>query len=174
MGIRYYAYAFDGDQTREVLADPSLVLGSDPYADACGLEPGFTLGVTEFKQSRPERDFLYLDKAWRYLQWLTAPCSADAKARPAHRMFEGQVAFIADGYSWHPWVRALAPDEVSLIAQDLKTIRDHDVEACLSGGGSTDQLVTSELTYVVPYLHRARSFADTLSSEGRGCVYLIG
>lgn len=49
------------------------MIGHDPLADALGLEPGFTEGVTDFKQSLPERDFLYLDKAWPHLQWITGP-----------------------------------------------------------------------------------------------------
>ncbi|MFM9432362.1 hypothetical protein ACFDR8_003279 [Arthrobacter sp. MP_2.3] len=154
VGTRYYAYAFDSDQTGKALADPFTVIRSDPYADACGLEPGFTLGVTGFRQSLPERDFLYLDKAWRYLQQLTSPCSQDDGARAAHRMFEGEVTFIDDGFTWRPWVRALPPHEVAQIARDLGTIRDHDVEGCLSDfGGSARQLVKSELTYAAHYLH---------------------
>src|SRR5690606_16864602 len=107
MGIRYYAYAFDSDQTGKALADPLTVIGSDPLADAYGLEPGFRQGVTDFRQSLPERDLLYLDKAWPYLQRLTAPRSGGAAARPAYRMFEGQVTYADDGFTWRPWVRAL-------------------------------------------------------------------
>lgn len=36
-----------------------------PHGDALGLEPGFSVGATNFKQAVPERDMLYLDKAWR-------------------------------------------------------------------------------------------------------------
>ena len=133
MGIRYYAYAFDSDQTGKALADPFTVIGSDPLADAYGLEPGFRQGVTDFRQSLPERDLLYLDKAWPYLQRLTAPRSSGAAARAAYRMFEGQVTYADDGFTWRPWVRALPPHDVALIARDLETINDHDIEAGLSG-----------------------------------------
>ena len=128
MGIRYSAYAFDSDHTGKALADPLTVIGSDPLADACGLEPGFTQGVTDFRQSLPERDLLYLDKAWPYLQRLTAPRSSEAAARAAYRMFEGQVAYADDGFTWRPWVRALPPHDVALIARDLETISDHDIK----------------------------------------------
>lgn len=64
MGIRYYAYAFDKHLTGAALADPYSVIGVDPLADAWGLPPGFTSGVTDFTPSVPERDLLYLDKAW--------------------------------------------------------------------------------------------------------------
>lgn len=57
MGIRYYADAFDSDQTGKSLADPLTVIGSDQLADAYGFEPGFRQGVTLFRQSLPERDF---------------------------------------------------------------------------------------------------------------------
>lgn len=88
MGIRYYAYAFDSEQTENALADPLSVIGSDPLADAWGLEPGSSGGVTD-RQSVPERDLLYLDKAWPYLQGLTAPRPSSGAARAAYRMFEG-------------------------------------------------------------------------------------
>ncbi|MCZ2404501.1 hypothetical protein IV498_15270 [Paenarthrobacter sp. Z7-10] len=60
MGIRYYAYAFDSDQTEKALVDPHTVIGFDPFADALGLEPGFAQGVTDFRQSLPERGFAYM------------------------------------------------------------------------------------------------------------------
>lgn len=140
MGIRYYAYAFDSDQTGEALADPLTVIGSDPLADAYGLKPGFRQGRTDFRQSLPERDFLYLDKAWPYLQLLTAPRSSGAATRAAYRMFEGQVTYADDGFTWRPWVRALPPHDVALIARDLETATDHDIKAGLSGAYSSGQM----------------------------------
>lgn len=63
MGIRYYAYAFESDQAAKALADPRTVIGSDPLADAFGLERGFIQGSTDLRQALSERDFLYLDRA---------------------------------------------------------------------------------------------------------------
>jgi hypothetical protein len=175
MGIRYYAYAFDSDQTGKALADPLTVIGSDPLADACGLEPGFTQGVvTDFRQSLPERDLLYLDKAWPYLQWLTAPRSSGAAARAAYRMFEGQVTYADDGFTWRPWVRALPPHDVALIARDLETITGHDIKAGLSGAYSPGQLLDSELAYATAFLYRASGFVHAVASDGRGFAYMIG
>jgi len=174
MGIRYYAYAFDSDKTGKALADPLTVIGSDPLADACGLEPGFTQGVTDFRQSLPEHDLLYLDKAWPYLQRLTAPRSSGATARAAYRMFEGQVTYADDGFTWRPWVRALPPHDVALIARDLETINDHDIKAGVSGSYSSGQLLESELAYATAFLYRARSFVHAVASDGRGFAYMIG
>ncbi|MCB5273282.1 hypothetical protein BJG92_00801 [Arthrobacter sp. SO5] len=101
VGIRYYAYAFDSDQTGKALADPFTVIGSDPYADACGLEPGFPMGVTDFRQSLPERDFLYLDTAWRSLQQLTSPRISGAGARRLHpRIFVDALASDGRGCAY--------------------------------------------------------------------------
>jgi hypothetical protein len=174
MGIRYYAYAFDSDQTEEALADPLTVIGADPLADAWGLEPGFTQGVTEFRQSLPERDLLYLDKAWPHLQWLSAPRSSSVGARAAYRMFDGQVTYADDGLTWRPWVRALPPHEVALIAWDLETISDLDIKVGLDGFCSSRQALEFELPYAAQFLHRARVFVHTVASEGRGFAYMIG
>ena len=45
MGIRYYAYAFDADQTEAALADPHHFLSDDPLADAWGLDRGNAISV---------------------------------------------------------------------------------------------------------------------------------
>lgn len=37
MGIRYYAYAFENDQTERVVADPRRFISDDPLADAWGI-----------------------------------------------------------------------------------------------------------------------------------------
>lgn len=173
MGIRYYAYAFDGDQTEKALADPLTVIGSDPLANAWGLEPGFTEGVTDFRRTLPEQDFLYLDKAWTHLQRQTAPRIPGAESRAAYRMFEGQVT-QADGGSWRPWVRALPPGEVALVASDLQTISDQDVEAGLAEFCVSSQTLDSELAYVTQFLHRATDFTGACAAGGRGLAYLIG
>ncbi|CAM3196300.1 hypothetical protein PSET11_01849 [Arthrobacter ulcerisalmonis] len=174
MGIRYYAYAFDSDQTRGALADPRAVIGSDLFADACGLEPGLTLGVTDFRQSLPERDLLYLDKAWSLLQRITAPRSSDDEARAAYWMFEGQVSYTDHGYAWRPWVRALPPHEVALIARDLETVSDGDINAGLIGIYPSGHELESEVVYASAYLERARDFVRAVASDGRGFAYMIG
>jgi hypothetical protein len=55
MGIRYYAYAFEKDQTDQALANPRAFIASDPLADACGFEPHATATL---------RALLRRDAAW--------------------------------------------------------------------------------------------------------------
>ena len=170
MGIRYYAYAFDGDFTEQVLADPKSVVSADPLADAWGLEPGAGTSITTFGQLISERDMLYLDKAWRHLQVLTAPLGAGMAERPAFRMFEGNVTMHNEG--WEPWVRVLTPSEVLAIAQDLDDLSDAEARLRLPVSPFVDRDLDVE--YAVSYLRRARVFATNLADEGRGMVYLIG
>ncbi|QHC59387.1 DUF1877 family protein [Rathayibacter sp. VKM Ac-2760] len=163
MGIRYYAYAFDADQTERALADPRSVLSDDPLADAWGMPHGARIAATDFVQSVPERDMVYLDKAWSALQTLTAPRSRDAAPRPAHRMFEGRVTVT--GLGWEPWVRAVPPEQVGEIADDLIALRS-EVEEELSQH--------PEGEYLGHFLDRAVAFATQLARSGRGFAYLIG
>lgn len=172
MGIRYYAYAFDREMTKQALANPQSILAADPFADALGLEPGFSVGVTNFKQAVPERDMLYLDKAWRPLQILTAPTSPDAEVRPAHRMFQGDVTF--SGMESTPCVRALPPDDVVSVARDIGQITDADVESRLQGTSESSRGLAEELSYALEYLRRAQTFVANLVSSDRGMVYMIG
>lgn len=172
MGIRYYAYAFDAELTEQALADPHSILSDDPLADAWGFAPHAVVSTPAFEQAVPKRDLLYLDKAWRELQWLTGPDDAGRPARPSYRMFEGQVTMR--GFSWIPWVRTLVPDDMPAIARDLWSIEDADAifdDRVIWGprgpGGAPDD-------DVVPYLRKARAFAAGLAAEGRGMVYTIG
>lgn len=161
MGIRYYAYAFEGHQTEQALADPRAFIGADPLADAWGFEPGARVATVSFEQAVPERDLLYLDKAWRELQLLTRPDSPSGRPRPAYRMFEGQVQMCGDG--WIPWVRALSPAELIDVADDVADLADE-----LHADSFADR------DYVLDFLQRARRFVTDLAAEGRGMAYLIG
>lgn len=171
MGIRYYAYAFDKEMTDQALAEPRSILSDDPLADAWGFEPGSGGGIVSFEQTSPARDMLYLDKAWRHLQALTAPESAQTAARPAHQMFEGAVAMHA--YGWDPWVRALPPDQIRVVAGDLEEIPEFEIASRarrLHIYGTPDE----EASYALTYFRRARRFVRDLAAEGRGMVYEIG
>jgi len=170
MGIRYYAFAFDGDVTEQVLSDRTSVVSVDPLADAWGLERGVGTSGTTFKQRKSEREMLYLDKAWRHLQVLTAPLRAGMAPRPAFRMFDGNVTMRDEG--WEPWVRALTPSEVLAIAQDLDDVSDAEVQLRLPASPYVDRDL--DIEYAVGYLRRARVFATNLADEGRGMVCLIG
>lgn len=168
MGIRYYAYAFDADHSEAALTDPRAFISSDPLADAWGFEPHARLAWATFEPRVPERDLLYLDKAWPDLQALTLLTSPPGVARPAYRMFEGDVTVSVDGWSWDPWVRALAPTEIRLIAEDLDDL-DADV-----GGDRLRGPMRTDCDYVLHFLEQARRFTSGLARDGRGMAYLIG
>ena len=167
MGIRYYAYAFDADLTDQALADPRSMISDDPLADAWGMPHGATMAVTNFEQSVPKTEMLYLDKAWSNLQWLTAPQAVQEAPRPAFRMFEGRVDWHERG--WDPWVRAIAPADVPAIARDVATLRDElRCEALAVHDAERDG------SYVVDFLERAVRFTAQIARDGRGFAYLIG
>jgi hypothetical protein len=172
MGIRYYAYAFDGNLTDQARADPFSFLSDDPLADAWGFDHGATIATPTFEQTVPHRDMLYLDKAWRQLQCLTAPAEPGLIARRAYRMFEGSVDM--NGMGWDPWVRTLTPPEVLAVAGDLEHISDEDVELRLRELRFFGRDFDDEFGVVVNYLRQARTFTANLAAEGRGMVYMIG
>ncbi|WP_115790446.1 DUF1877 family protein [Arthrobacter silvisoli] len=172
MGIRYYAYAFDGKLTEQVLADPLGFLSDDPLADAWGFEHGATISTPTFEQAVPERDMLYLDKAWRHLQFFTSPVEPGLPPRPAFRMFEGEVAMHDMG--WDPWVRTLTPPDVFTVARDLEDVTDDELELRLRESSFFSRDPEGEVGYAVNYLRQAQAFVTNLAAEGRGMVYMIG
>lgn len=163
MGIRYYAYAFDADMTERAKADPRSFVSDDPLADAWGMSHGAQFAVTNFEQSVPDTEMLYLDKAWSWLQAMTEARATDAPARPAYRMFEGQVTM--HGYGWIPWVWALSPEDVREIAGDLVDLQN---ELRVS------RTVDRDTRYALDYLSRAVGFTVSLAASDRGFAYLIG
>lgn len=170
MGIRYYAYAFDADRTVEALANPRAFISSDPLADAWGIEPHAASGIATLEQWPSKRDLLYLDKAWPMLQDLTRSAYPGAENAPAYRMFEGWVTPELDGYGWLPWVRALGPDEIPAVAEDLRRLTPAAARSRLRDR----RFPSEEIDYVLLYLARARMFVDGLVDDGRGMAYLIG
>lgn len=173
MGIRYYAYAFDADQTEAALADPRLFLSDDPLADAWGLDPGSTMSLNvTFEQVPPKREMLYLDKAWSHLQMIASAGTEDGTSRAAFRIFEGRVT--PQGLGWDPWIRVVTPEEAALANADLATIKDIDAERTIrqSYRGSRD--LDGEVRYALDYLERARVYMRSLAEDGRGMVYMIG
>lgn len=171
MGIRYYAYAFNSDQTEEAMKDPMRFVSSDPLADAWGFEPGASgfLNAT-WEQAVPQRDMLYLDKAWKHLQDITGP-SDGSPVGPSYRMFEATPGWHVHG----PWNRALSPDEMVAIAEDLARITDADATRRVRANRYFGRKAsTLDVEYALLYLHKAREFADGLVRDGRGMVYTIG
>lgn len=163
MGIRYYAYAFNSDQTEVALADPERLLSADPLADAWGFPRGAVRAVTNFEQSVPKSEMLYLDKAWSGLQRITASTNRNDPARPAARMFEGQVTPYESG--WIAWVRAIMPEEVPGIATDLASLVQEDWHK---------KVEVDDHDYINDYLERSAEFTAELSSTSCGFVYMIG
>ncbi len=163
MGIRYYAYAFDADVTDRALADPMSVIGDDPLADAWGMPHGAHVASTNFAQSVPKTDMLYLDKAWSSMQALSAPSMPGEPPRPAYRMFEGRVTMT--DYGWRPWARALTPGDVVEVAEDLVRLQ-HSV--------GHDAACGQDAPYIRDLLKRAVEFVAHVASTERGFAYMIG
>ncbi|QGH68724.1 DUF1877 domain-containing protein [Pseudactinotalea sp. HY158] len=179
MGIRYYAYAFEAEHTEQALADPHRFLSADPLADAWGMEPGARIGHPTFVQAVAERDMLYLDKAWWHLQRLSAPDRVWGTARPAFRMFEGEVT--EHDLGWTPWMRTLTPDEMPAISLDLEALACAPrvlvadiAEEWVWRMGASERDSDAEVAYVMQFLTRAHTFVSGLAQEGRGMVYMIG
>ena len=172
MGIRYYAYAYDKHDTEAALADPMSVIGDDPLADAWGMEPGFTVGVISSTPNLPERDLLYLDKAWPHLQQLTRSSSSHDAPRVSHRMFEGGVEHTEMG--WIPWARTITPAEAVEIAEDLKTITEAEVKTAAKEMTDSPEDCATEFGHALEFLRRAQAFTAGVAEDGRGFAYMIG
>jgi hypothetical protein len=115
---------------------------------------------------------LYLDKAWRHLQCLTAPAEPGLIARRAYWMFEGAV--VMNDLGWEPWVRTVTPPDVVAVAHDLENLSDEDLELRMQEPRFFGRGLDGEFDYVVGYLRQARTFMANLAAEGRGMVYMIG
>ncbi len=173
MGIRYYAYAFDGAATQQAIEDPDSIVSQDPLADAWGFTPG-TYGILDatFKQALPERDFLNLDKAWPDLQQVTGPAHDKVLPRPAFRMFEGDVHWGPFGHD--RWMRIIPPREVPIIAADLEALTEDDIRTKLDGRPARYfDTVDESVEYIQNAIERARTFVRGLVESGRGFIYLI-
>lgn len=169
MGIRYYAYAFDSRLRNQAQENPRSLISSDPLADAWGLVPHAIVSHTTFEQAVPARDMLYLDKAWRELQFLTGPRVPGGDVRPAFDMFRGQVTMHDMG--WEAWVRPLFPEDLPEIERDLADLIRTEAERLPAGSATVD---TQGETYTMHFLRRAHEFVAGLVADGRGMVYLIG
>ena len=172
MGIRYYAYAFDGDMTQQAIDNPDSIVSDDPLADAWGFTPGAT-GILDatFERRLPESDFLYLDTAWRGLQKVTGPANDRVLPRPAFRMFEGDVNWGPFGHD--RWVRIVPPREVVTIAADLAALSEEEIRAKSDGSDFLHQSADEEAEYMMRSIRIATNFVQGLVKTGRGFIYLI-
>jgi len=78
-------------------------------------------------------------------------------------MFEGQVTMTEGG--WIPWARALAPDDVAAIAEDLVDLQRSVRDDAPNG---------EDNPYVLDFLQRAVEFVTLAASSNRGFAYMIG
>ena len=145
MGIRYYVYAFDADQTEAALADPMSIVSDDPTDNLWG-EPFRALD---------------LDKAWRIFQRLTEPLPGE-EVRPAYRMFEGEVRHHDRG--WQSFTRAIPPQDLPDIYADLRKLWVNGI----------DQVGEEDACYAMEYLKSAELFVEHLISTNQGFSYAIG
>lgn len=178
MGIRYYAYAFEAEDTERAIQDPRAMMARDPLSDAWGIVSGRRGDVATLKQHTPERNMLYLDKAWGALQSLTSPSVPGRPRREAFHIFEGDVTLLGDGAmhgaSWDPWVRAVTPEKTATVADDLLRITAAQAMVQLLRWFEGRQKPEIEAQYVVGHLKRAQQFMTGLREEQRGMVYMIG
>lgn len=173
MGVRYYAYACDAHQTDQARAFPRSIMAGDPLADAWGSEPGDAVSIATLQQHTPERDMLYLDKAWGHLQIVTDPAVRGGSLPPAFGLFEGHVTMDADHMGWAPWLRTVTPEAMLALAQDLCSITTDEAEARLWPSCSSRRDPEGELAYGVHHFERAQKFFAGLEGDGRGAVYMI-
>lgn len=172
MGVRYYAYAFDSDQTEEAMADPISMISEDPLADAWGMEPGFTIGVLG-ERTVSKRNMLYLDKAWPYLQRLTgAPEGGVNDPRISHLMFAGEAA--GNSRHWMAQTGIVVPSQVALVARDLEAIEEEEVARSVMQRCGPGDRNKGEVEYVLQYFRESREFAAGVAEDGRGFAFMIG
>jgi hypothetical protein len=101
---------------------------------------------------------------------LTTTSNGEAP-RPAYQMFKGHVTMTGGG--WEPWVRALHPDQVDLVARDLSTITGREAERRFRELASHRSDPEEDVDYACHYLRRAQEFIGSLTTAGRGMVYMI-
>lgn len=171
MGIRYFGLAFDAALCDIARDHPERILRRDPWDGLAGV------GCPPHCVHDPEdwldtcRGKLYLERAWIDLQRLTRPADGDV-ARPAYRMFEGDVAFDA-GWDEIPWVRVILPDDVVAIRDDLRLLISGFTIALRTGCEDYLPPATDCFDYDLSLLEQAELFASCLVADRRGMVYEI-
>lgn len=173
MGIRYSAVSFDAALSDKARQWPYRVYHNDPFEGSKDVGCSDRCDHSKREWSDPCRGYLGLDKAWRTLQRLTEPTWPDP-ARPAYRMFEGDATFVNE-WPWEiPWVRAVLPEEVPAIRDDLLTLGIDDFDPAFRWRHNSDGTVVDDFDYEAMFLEHAKTFLAWLAEDGRGMVYLIG
>ena len=114
---------------------------------------------------------LYLDKCWNELQALLTSAEGEAD-RPALQLVDGIVTVTCEG--WIPVERALSPEEVKAVADDLATVAESDVRRIASQFQRSNESEQMEYDYITQFLAAAQGFTASLANDGRGLVYRIG
>ncbi|WP_295688593.1 hypothetical protein [uncultured Brevibacterium sp.] len=171
MGIRYRAFP--------LRTDLDLM-----YARANPLECAHALDHREHEWEHtapgtPRIGELYLDKAWRQLQWyfsesppipdeLRGPVAAHSLARPGLLLLSGDVSFVGTDYGWDPYLGVVPAPYVRIAADDYATVDENDLfergEEYRAGDGE----------YCRQYFVHLRDTTRRWSDEGFGALYYIG
>lgn len=171
MGIRYFGLAFDAALSDIARDDPGQILRHDPWDGPAGI------GCPPHCEHDPEdwrdtcRGELHLERAWIDLQRLTRPADGEV-ARPAYRMFEGNVSLDA-GLGAIPWVRVILPNEVPAIRDDLRLLISGFTTALQTGCEDDLPPATDCFDYDLSLLDQAELFTTCLVADRRGMVYEI-
>lgn len=158
MGIRYFALPVPAAMVNIARINPRAFL-SDHHFWASWSDP----------PDRPEG--LYLDKAWRDLQWLLGE---PEPPRASYELVSGDVEMT--GFGWIPFERVLSAEQVRSVATDLTLVDMRELYQLRLPQESPDwaAIMDYRRDYVESYLEAARKFTAQLASLGLGLIYSIG
>ncbi|MHA7306378.1 DUF1877 family protein [Arthrobacter sp. TMN-49] len=158
MGIRYFALPVPAQMVNIARINPRAFL-SDRHFWASWSDP----------PDRPEG--LYLDKAWRDLQWLLGESEPP---RASYELVSGDVEMTDCG--WIPFDRVLSAGQVRRVAEDLALVDLGVLYQLRLPRESPDwaAIMDGRREYVKSYLEAARKFTAQLAGLGLGLIYSIG
>lgn len=160
MGIKYFALPVPGPLVDIARINPRAFL-SDHHFWASWSDP----------PDGPE--VLFLDKAWRDLQWLLDG-TGDDPPRAAYELVRGEATQY--GYGWTPYDRVLSAPEVADVARDLAAVNVPELYQAYTPRVSPDwaAIMDGRREYVESYLWKASRFTARLAEQGLGLIYSIG
>lgn len=158
MGISYVALPVPAAMVNIARINPRAFL-SDHHFWASWSDP----------PDRPEG--LYLDEAWRDLQWLLGESEPPSDA---YELVRGDVEMARCG--WIPFDRVLSAEEVRRVAEDLALVDLRELYQLRLPHDSPDwaAIMDSRRGHVEYYLEAARKFSAELAGLGLGLIYSIG
>lgn len=160
MGIRYFALPVPPQLVNIARINPRAFLSDRHFWESWSDPP-----------DRPEG--LFLDKAWRDLQWLLDGPGEDAP-RAAYELVRGAVTQY--GYGWIPYDRVLDEAQVADVAKDLATISLAELYQGYTPRVSPDwaAIMDGRRDSLDTYLGKAATFTRQLAEQGLGLIYSIG